>query len=765
MNPRDVRQGLRVAGYVPLPLRGKQAMLEKWTKVKVDEAEVDRWSRELDYLPDTGVRTDGIVAVDIDVLDPVMASECFRLAKLMLGDTPLKRVGQAPKMILVYKAGKHCTPKKTSTGKYLDDSDRDHGVEVLRGKKYQFAAFGIHPKTNKAYEWGHATPLTVPRRDLPSVSDSKLRDYLDECHKLFQNAQWAPKVREGQSIEDEFTRVYDLEDKSEVHIVSDGYAGMWDVVDLEEALRELDEEVGTTSLRCTLEGFRDGADGNNGNVGLCPDGFLRVSDYVDRTVHLRPKVDRMDDIDENAKRELVGEGDSWAAELQERWAYVAQEHKAFRLDDPTSEGYTRPALVTLTRKVEYRDELVVNYWLDQDKKTHRCDARRFSPRHVGTRVFRDGSQTLLNTYCPPIWKNVSGDPDGLRVWNEFLEHLIPAASERAIFLDWLANKVQRPWERMFGVLMVADGIFGTGRGSLFGVIGKLMGDAYTYNVPFEIFAGTSHQAQYYDWLVGSLMVCVGESLEEETVDWHRRRSAFERIKQVIEPGNGSTMYLPRKQVKAAVGDVYSSIILATNHSGGVAIERGDRRVCVLANGEKMGEPMRRALHGHMGSTGLLSDDAKLAAVWQDLYRRKIQTDLFDAPMTAAKEALLEGQVTDLEDAYRRFIEEIDPKIFTTEQFERYCAILTYSEDVQLPAGDELRNKVKGRFFRSRGCKSERGQRVLYDSPYRETPRRVRYVIPEGLKDPGSTKARRAALEAVEVSLSEAASSRGMSVQG
>jgi hypothetical protein len=46
-----------------------------------------------------------IIGIDIDATDPQRAAELQHLATEMLGDTPLLRIGELPKRLLVYRAG------------------------------------------------------------------------------------------------------------------------------------------------------------------------------------------------------------------------------------------------------------------------------------------------------------------------------------------------------------------------------------------------------------------------------------------------------------------------------------------------------------------------------------------------------------------------------------------------------------------------------------------------------------------------------------
>ena len=85
----------------------------------------------------------------------------------MLGDTPFARVGRAPKMMLIYRAG-----EPTATRRFKAAQGDDDGIEIL-GNGAQFVAYGSHQDTGRPYQWvgdmapprpGHSTRRRSPRR-------------------------------------------------------------------------------------------------------------------------------------------------------------------------------------------------------------------------------------------------------------------------------------------------------------------------------------------------------------------------------------------------------------------------------------------------------------------------------------------------------------------------------------------------------------------------------------------------------------------------
>jgi hypothetical protein len=121
-----------------------------WLKIVVSEQLLDEWNS---WQAGVGIRTGaGLVAVDIDTLDPQLAKIADDAASELLGPSPA-RIGRAPKTLRVYR----CTEDRP----YQRATFAGGIVELLTEGK-QFVASGIHPKTGKPYEWQpYAMPFTA----------------------------------------------------------------------------------------------------------------------------------------------------------------------------------------------------------------------------------------------------------------------------------------------------------------------------------------------------------------------------------------------------------------------------------------------------------------------------------------------------------------------------------------------------------------------------------------------------------------------------
>ena len=116
-------------------------------------------------------QSQGVIAVDIDLLDFDLVLLARRTAFDMLGETPLVRQGQAPKELLVYRT-ENAFPK-VRMGK----------IEILSNGQ-QFLSHGRHP-SGVDYQWiGGSSPDDTSVSELPLVTLEKIEAYLKAVREL-----------------------------------------------------------------------------------------------------------------------------------------------------------------------------------------------------------------------------------------------------------------------------------------------------------------------------------------------------------------------------------------------------------------------------------------------------------------------------------------------------------------------------------------------------------------------------------------------------
>ena len=148
----DLRIALRRNGYRPVPVAGahiamksagKRPLMKAWETVcaSADEEEIARWARAQRNCTNTGLLCGDIVGIDIDVPVEDLAANVEAAAREILGDTPLKRIGRAPKLLLVFRPDEPFD--KLQTPELVLPDGTVTRVEVLATGQ-QFVGFGIN---------------------------------------------------------------------------------------------------------------------------------------------------------------------------------------------------------------------------------------------------------------------------------------------------------------------------------------------------------------------------------------------------------------------------------------------------------------------------------------------------------------------------------------------------------------------------------------------------------------------------------------------
>jgi hypothetical protein len=192
----ELRLKLHSNGYHPVPVigahindkaAGKRPTMTAWqTKcLTADFQEIASWSRSQRNNTNTGILCGEIVGVDIDVLDIALSAELVALAQELFGRTTLRRIGRAPKILLLYRVG---TPHdKLSTSDLFFDDGTKAKVEIL-AEGQQFVAFGNHPDTRSPYYWPDKSPLDTTASEVPHITLELLEQFVSQSEQVLRDA-------------------------------------------------------------------------------------------------------------------------------------------------------------------------------------------------------------------------------------------------------------------------------------------------------------------------------------------------------------------------------------------------------------------------------------------------------------------------------------------------------------------------------------------------------------------------------------------------
>ncbi len=179
-------------GYLIIPIKPghKRPALSNWQSVRLGAQDLSRY-------PGCGVGVlcgqgaHPLAALDIDTTDARLVERFVDWCMHNLGVT-CERVGNAPKLLLVYRAQSADWGKATGAW-FADSAGGRHRLEVL-GRGQQFVAYHVHPDTGKPYAWVDLFGGIEAMRavDLPVISQQQVEQALQAFARLAQEAGLEP---------------------------------------------------------------------------------------------------------------------------------------------------------------------------------------------------------------------------------------------------------------------------------------------------------------------------------------------------------------------------------------------------------------------------------------------------------------------------------------------------------------------------------------------------------------------------------------------
>ena len=683
-----LRTQLLKNGYTPLPNLDKRCFLEGWAKVEVNEDELKKWARQRRYQA-TGVRLDnGLCMIDFDI---DIDAELFGRFMAALGeefpelrDMPWRcRSDGKTKLALFCRTTEPFNRLRThmyvAPGNDEDEHDPAY-IEIFGGAtRRQAGAFGPHTVADNGevkvtYEWiGDTSLATIPLRKLPAFDKAFFNELGRVAEEIMRELGFT-QIMLSEAGEDVRDHVFDLTDDMKFDL-NNGSA-----VSLDQ-LREL---AGQPDLRCSAS-FLGVASNNRRRclVGKDKKGRLTVWESASAITHLeasqKPR-DALADLHLSPLGELqrrngvAPERPADRATMQAKVRYLLESYAycaGARLPVIPIYGVGQPMSMTNFR-------LLYNPWCEIDTGP-RGGVNRINPVDMWTAstdrvaiggirmrpdmpgpLFTEAGQTWLNSYDPPVHDAAGGE---IAPFLRFLGHLLPVDEERAWFLQWLAYKFQQPHIPGPAVLMVARQ-FGTGRGTLGEILGRLFGRRYVVSATFHDFIGSTYQSQYNDWSAETLITLVNESSDAggTTKDYKRAIQVYEQIKEIVDP-RPLVRYYKRKGEPNFSAVSSTSYLIATNHANALPIPENDRRIAVLTNGDPAPEAFWQGINDWMEQPQHIAALARyLAAHDTSSYKPFVPPPRFHG-----LKAMVESTKSDLDNLYEEALETMEGEVFAVIQ--------------------------------------------------------------------------------------------------
>jgi hypothetical protein len=297
-------------------------------------------------------------------------------------------------------------------------------------------------------------------------------------------------------------------------------------------------------------------------------------------------------------------------------------------------------------------------------------------------TFTEDGYHIFNRYRPPAHPAATGGDTA--AFHAFFEHLVPDEEERKWFWNWLAHKARRPWIPMIAVIMVAEE-FGSGRGTLFDILGLLFGKTYVVPCSFDELTGKSGAARFNARQADALIVIVNEAVAEDGEQQAQRRLKYEALKNSVDPSPTAQRRFEEKGQRAYAQTSAASTMFATNHRDVVKLPRNDRRFSVITCGDRMTEVKIATIRAWM------ANPANIGALYRGLLATPaVPTTEFnpfkDPPPFAGRRKMIGMGKSGLEDAYEAAIDALDGcPLFTMTQAQKlinYFAAYTGSDSAR-----------------------------------------------------------------------------------
>ena len=732
-----VRRQLLANGYVPLANKDKMCVLPGWSDLTVDEALIDKWSRELKWRA-TGVRVErGLAVIDLDVNDAeavnaivdALPEEIWEI----LQDAPIRR-GKGAKEAWFCRLAEGEEPfyRLASAGFRREAGDETvQRVEIFAGATggRQFGAYGAHTigeddRPSVVYHWVDGRGLLeVPFDQLPVLTRKQLATVADTATAALDRLGWIRDMRSKEGFSSG-QPIYDLDDQD----FETMHHGIVDLAGL-EALCAAGDEIRLSAS--WLEG--EGAV----NMTRCiasihpRDGRVSILETASFEIH-RPKDLAPKPVTQGALERLqamAAAGTAFdrptapaapptataaevGAEMRDEMEQVVDaliHDVAFcpaeqRCVMPIDGGPER-AMSLGNFKVMMQPWSVevigprggrqlinpASLWVADPRRVV-VGGHRFRPDLLG-RLFEENGETFINTYRAPDDPEPDADVvNGVAgAFEALLEHLVPDPAVRDWFRMWLASKIQKPSAPNCGVLMIAEKQ-GTGRGTLFDMMRVAVGKRYYRSITSVELMGTGGQGVYTDWAAQALLVTVEEVMAGAdsggNMGW-KRREAYERIKQLVDPRQ-RVMEIRRKGLQNYTSEVFFSLLMATNHVDALPLDLNDRRIAVIMQPDVRFEdvPQLKALVDPWRRGGSFSDEfgaalrAYLATVAVDFTALRIAPDI-----GSGREVMREANEGDLEDILRRVLSRVPGDYMLNRDLKRRMQNAITAEG----EGDHLRN--------------------------------------------------------------------------
>jgi len=613
-----IRLQLLKNGWRPLPTAEKVAFQKGWPVMDIDEAAIRDWplfkaggGRSIPAVT-TAIQLQGtMLAIDVDVNDGRVAAQMLEILEdccPALANAPLRDSGGSKFMLLCRTETPYAFWK---TPKWIDEKGADHMVEVYGGAATRyFSCYGPHTiggvkkgayEIIKEYQWddGAGNPMTMTPADLPLITEAQMYEAMRLMSDRLAEQGWT-KDEHSYAGEGTASTVYDLTDDMTFQM---SHGELLSYHEAMAAAASGDNRCSATFLgehtdtmtRCRLT-----------LVGDAENPGLMAFDHKTWTTHF-PLAWKPKPVKEQAQASakalgaalkargviepLVGAED-WAQDLldslMDEYVHVARTDMFHPRSEPFTKIKKTAVLNGNNQRFTYQKEKDDGTFAEASTTIGK--AFMMADYDKASRVGYDPRQGMFYGRDKPgmtgeflnafdgLPELDDADPRMVELMRDhFLPHLIPDPAELQFFLDWLTVKYRNPEKRHCAILMLADNVSGTGRGTLFSALLALFGKHASKQEESSIVS------RFNGYLASNVLVLMDEV---GSGDYGDRDTTYHHLKNLVDPVQ-NVVKLEEKFQDSYSCETFASFVFATNRSNGIQLRAEDRRFAVLTNGTQL----------------------------------------------------------------------------------------------------------------------------------------------------------------------------------
>ena len=595
----DLAIRLSSLGYWPIAIpRGRKGPLTAgWEKWRITAENATEYFTSPGMV--VGALHTNLACFDIDVYDADLAAEIIAEGFRRFPGA-LERIGQPPKSAIVLRLDDPSIDIRNTEKHSLVNGQGevvDAQMEVRTGTG-QMVVYGIHPSTNRPYEWPRGELWDTPRDDLPALTAADAQSFRDWVNKRIR--QWAGKddtapAQTAMIIDigthHSFSGAFADERPSEKAFLialryvpaslgyNDGwcetlmaiheyYGGStrgleiakdWSSADARYHPREIESKWGSfkagggTTYKTVM---------HHAKAYGCDMATLRAVDYPPRIVPPETRTStphvaiKSNDSPLKDWVFLSAENDFYNIVTADRMT-VSAFNLAMEATTPSVE-FTKPDGEVVMKKFTAAKTLLVHL-------NGKAVASTMYRPDQGERFFWVDGIEYVNSYLPQTVPTAATDWAGRAEWQICKEHIENILNDSApTIIQWMAHNVQFPGAKILWAPIIV-GVQGDGKTTLSKIMQAAMGRANVSPVsPEAMFS------DFTGWAEGS---CV-KVLEEIRVHGNSRHNAMDKLKPLIT--NDNVEIVRKGKDGKQIANVTNYMAL-TNHMDALALDKGDRR--------------------------------------------------------------------------------------------------------------------------------------------------------------------------------------------